>query len=304
MLFRSRILLVLLSASLLSAQSPAPQWQLDAGANLSFEVASIRPASSNRNTPTNLDLDPSDYFRYTGGPITASGTLINYLIFAYRIQDRSQADFIYAHLPAWTQQEYTLRATAAPNSTKDQLRLMMQSLLAERFHLKLHTELREQPIYALVLDEKPSRRPAPGLNPAPDDGLCAKPFDQPKPPPRPTSLSRSCQLFILRNGDLRQAHMDDYSLDQIAGNLVLASLGALDPRPVLNRTGLNGYYDFTVEFLPPSKHDGTSTPEAPLETPGATFEDALKQQAGLKLLKQTGPAPVYIIDRVEPPSEN
>jgi uncharacterized protein (TIGR03435 family) len=137
------ILILWFSASLLEAQSATPQWQLDAGTKLSFEVASIRPASPDARDSSNLDLDPSDYFRYNGGPITASGSLINYIIFAYKIQDRSAGDLIYKELPAWAQQEYVLRATTESKSSKDQLRLMVQSLLADRFHLKLHTELRE-----------------------------------------------------------------------------------------------------------------------------------------------------------------
>jgi uncharacterized protein (TIGR03435 family) len=294
------LLLLLLSALSVRAQSALPKWQLDAGTKLSFEVASLRPAAPGVNATTNLDLDPSDYFRYTGGPITTSGSLINYLIFAYKIQDRSQADFVYKQLPAWSQQEYVLRATTESKPTKDQLRLMVQSLLADRFHLKLHTELRDQPIYALVVDHQP----APGLTPAPDDGLCTRPFDQPKQPPHPKVLGRSCQLFILRKGDLRQAHMNDYTVDQIAGNLVLASLGALDPRPVLDKTGLSGSYDFVIEFLPPKRHTSETATDAPDEEPGATFEDALRQQAGLKLVKQTGDVPVLIVDHVEPPSDN
>jgi uncharacterized protein (TIGR03435 family) len=305
MLIRTRsctiVLLILLSAITLKAQSAIPQRQVDAGANLSFEVASLRPAAPSVNATTNLDLDPSDYFRYTGGPVTASGSLINYILFAYKIQDRAQADFIYKQLPVWTQQPYTLRATTAgSHPTKDQLRLMVQSLLADRFHFKLHTELRDQPVYDLVVDHQP----APGLTPAPDDGLCARPFDQPKPPPHPTVLPWSCQLVVFNKGDLRQARMQDYTLDQIAGNLIQASLGALDPRPVLNRTGLTGNFDFSIEFLPPKRHIGAPATDAAPEEPGATFEDALKQQAGLKLVKQTGPVPVYVIDHIEPPSEN
>lgn len=98
--------------------------------------------------------------------------------------------------------------------------------------------------------------------------------------------------------------MGDYTLDQIAGNLVLASLGELDPRPVLDKTGLNGHYDLDIDFLPPNKHTGTPSDDSPPQEPGATFEEALKRQAGLKLVKQTGTVPVYIIDRVEPPTEN
>ncbi len=274
--------------------------QIDEGTRVSFEVASLRPASPDVVEATNLDLDPSDYFRYTGGTIVASGSLINYIIFAYRIQDRSQADLIYSHLPNWKSQPYTLHATTASKPTKDQLRLMVQSLLADRFQLKLHMETRQLPVYALVVDHSP----APGLTREPDDALCAKPFDQPKPAPHSIVQPRSCQLIILNKGELRQARMGDYSLDQIAGNLFLASLGALDPRPILNKTGLDGYYDLDIEFLPPKKHTDTPTADPPTEEPGTSFEEALKRQAGLKLVKQTGAVPVYIIDRVEPPTEN
>ena len=301
MLSRSCIgFVILFSVFHLQAQSTTPQWQVIAGTNLAFEVASLRPASPDSKATTNLDLDPSDYFRYAGGSIIASGQLIDYLIFAYKIQDRSQAEFIYKQLPAWTHQRYTLRATAESKSTKDQLRLMVQSLLADRFHLKLHDETRERPIYALVIDHYP----APGLIPEPDDSLCARPLDQPKPPTGSTALPRSCQLVITNKGDLRQARMMDYTLNQIAGNLVLASLGALDARPVLNKTALNGNYDMDIVFLPPKTHIDTLTPDVSSEVPGANFEDALQQQAGLRLLKQTGAVPVYIIDHLEPPTEN
>lgn len=290
---RTSLLLALASLSVPLGQSP----QNAGGTHLSFEVASIRPASPGARDATNLDLDPSDFFRYVGGPVTASGSLINYIIFAYKIEDRSQADLIYSHLPAWTRQPYTLRATAAESKpTKDQFRLMVQSLLAERFQFKLHTEIRQLPIYALVVDHTP----APGLTPVPpDDTLCSKPFDQPKPPPHSSALPRSCQLIVFHNGDLRQVRMGDFSLTQVAGSLVLASMGALDARPVLDETGLKGRYDLDFEFLPPKKPSDTSP-----EEPGATFEEALKRQAGLKLVKQIGSVSVYVIDRLEPPTEN
>jgi len=97
--------------------------------------------------------------------------------------------------------------------------------------------------------------------------------------------------------------MMDWTLDQIAGSLVLSSSHALDPLPVINKTGLTGRYDFNIEYLPPQKRTQPTAEAAP-EEPGATFEEALKQQAGLKLIKQTGTVYVYVIDHVEPPSEN
>ncbi len=289
---------LLVLAAILSCQ--AQSTRNEAGPRLSFEVASIRPANPNARETTNLDLDPSDYFRYTGGPITASGALINYIIFAYKIQDRSEADLIYSHLPAWTKQPYTLRATTESGPTKDQLRVMVQSLLAERFQLKLHTENHELPVYALVVDHSP----APGLAPEPDDALCARPFDRPKSLPTSSVQTQSCGLIITDKGTLREARMGDYTLDEIAGNLTLASHGALDPRPIINKTGLRGHYDLDIEFLPPKRQTDAPTSELSAEEPGATFEEALKRQAGLKLIKQIGPIPVYIIDHIEPPTEN
>ncbi len=94
--------------------------------------------------------------------------------------------------------------------------------------------------------------------------------------------------------------MTDQTFGQIAGSLVLASRGALDPLPVLDKTGLSGRYDLDIEFLPPQKPTADATPEEP----GATFEEALKRQAGLRLVKQTGSVPVYVIDRIELPTEN
>jgi uncharacterized protein (TIGR03435 family) len=284
----SAILLVALATATLHAQStPAT--------SLTFEVASLRPASPDHYEPGNLDLDPSDYNRYQGGPIIASGPLVNYLLFAYKVPDRAQAELIDKQLPSWASQRYTLRATVEGKPTKDQIRLMVQSLLAERFHLKLHQEPRQLPLYALVLDHQP----APGLTPTSVPDLCAKPFDQPKRALNSKAIQPSCQPVVINYGNLRNVRMSDYTIDQIAGNLVLTSSHALDPLPVVDRTGLTGHYDFNIEYLPPKKHTDTTPDE-----PGATFEEALKQQAGLKLLKQNGTIPVYVIDHVEPPSEN
>jgi len=293
-------LLILSTSAPLHAQSTVPQSQIEAATHLSFEVASLRPSNPDHYESGNLDLDPSDYNRYPGGPITASGQLIQYLIFAYKISDRAQADVIYKQLPAWASQSYTLRATVEGKPTKDQIRLMVQSLLAERFHLKLHQEPRQLPIYALVLDHQP----AAGLTPTSSPGLCAQALDQQKPTANSKKIRPMCQLVVFYNGNLRNPRMSDYTMDQIAGNLVLSSSHALDPLPVINKTGLPGRYDFNIEYLPPKLHaDAPSADTTPSE-PGATFEDALKLQAGLKLLKQTGTVSVYIIDHVEPPTEN
>jgi uncharacterized protein (TIGR03435 family) len=89
----------------------------------------------------------------------------------------------------------------------------------------------------------------------------------------------------------------------IAGTLTgVGDLG----RPVLDQTGLTGKYDFLLEFAPdrrPGPEDGAAA-AAPLDNAGPGFEEALKQQLGLKLESQKGPVDVWIVDHVEPATVN
>jgi hypothetical protein len=157
MAFRSTLLLLatLLATPIvgIAQAAPMPEWENAAGGKLEFDVASVRPTQAQSSQSSNVDLDGSDYFRYTSGPIRASGSLINYIAFAYKIQDGVQYPSLYAQLPKWAQSEVFAVEARAPveKPTKDQIRLMMQSLLAERFGLRLHTEGRRQPVYALTL---------------------------------------------------------------------------------------------------------------------------------------------------------
>ena len=75
-------------------------------------------------------------------------------------------------------------------------------------------------------------------------------------------------------------------------------------RPVLDRTGLTGKFDFAIEFSP--QPDVPSAPDANFrpDPTGPTFMEALKEQLGLKLEPLTGPFDVLVIDNVEEPSAN
>ncbi len=70
-------------------------------------------------------------------------------------------------------------------------------------------------------------------------------------------------------------------------------------RQVIDRTGLMGTFDFTVEWS-----NLTGAPADALPDSGVTFLEALREQLGLKLVPQTGPVEVLVIDHVEQPSEN
>ena len=307
-----------LSVTSLVGQNPAsvPEWQKAAGGKLEFEVASVRPSQAQYSNSSNVDLDTSDFFRYTGGPIRTTGKLISYIGFAYKIQDGSQYPSLYAQLPKWAQDESFAVEARAPveKPTKDQIRLMMQSLLAERFGLRLHTEIKERPVYALTLSAPgkpglPLQRSKiagdPGLQAHPaDDKLCADPAaDHPhaKGDPYPPS----CQLIVFDLSDnLRRLRIMDYSMAEIAGQLggPMASIALLDPRPVVDQTGLTGHYDLNVDFARPPKPNAEVNHEAP--EPGLPFIEALKRQAGLELVKTTAPVVTYVIDAVQQPTPN
>ena len=298
--------LVALTASASAQTTTLPDWQTAAGGKLSFEVASVRQSAPNAPYSGNVDLEGSDYFlRYNGGLVRMDGLLVNYIAFAYKIEDTSQYPQLYAQLPKWTQTEqFFVEARPTGSPTKDQIRLMMQSLLADRFKLAIHTETRQLPLYALMLDQP--GKPGPRLHPHPDDGLCTKMPDKSTPTAK-NSLPPSCSLIIFTdNPQLPHMRMMDYTMEQIAGGLerVGVSRGGLDQIPVIDRTGLAGKFDINLEFQRQPKAGRPPDPEAEPEEPGPSFTEALKNQAGLKLVKQIGPVDVYIIDHIEPPSEN
>ena len=84
--------------------------------------------------------------------------------------------------------------------------------------------------------------------------------------------------------------------------VIAESFGSLNPmpRPVRDRTGIEGTFDFTVVWNPRIQD---FSPDPQIE-PGLSLLDALREQDGLKLEPQTGPVDVTVIDRAEHPAEN
>jgi uncharacterized protein (TIGR03435 family) len=99
--------------------------------------------------------------------------------------------------------------------------------------------------------------------------------------------------------------MVDVSVEQIASLLGGAAglIGGRDSRPILDNTGLTGKFDANIEFVKDSGAPGTEIGNDS-DAGGPTFTGALKDQLGLKLVKQTGPTSVFVIDHVEMPSAN
>ena len=156
-----------------------------------------------------------------------------------------------------------------PTQQREQIALMEQSLLADRFKLKVHFETRELPIYTLVI-----AKGGPKLTPAKEG--------------EPTRLS------AVTNGQLTATAV---TIDQFAHSPLLGP--ATHGQPVIDQTGLKGTYDFTLNSGP----EQPATPDAPAETDPPMFT-AIQQQLGLKLVPSKGPVEVIVIDHIEQPSAN
>jgi hypothetical protein len=136
-------------------QAPTPQWQIAAGDKMAFEVASVKlnksgEQSYHMNVPFLGDTNVS-----TGGLFSATNVpIINCIYLAYKLTG-NQYQLLLPQLPRWvTTERFDIEARAEGNPTKDQMRLMMQSLLADRFKLAIHHETRHVPIYAAVLSSR------------------------------------------------------------------------------------------------------------------------------------------------------
>jgi uncharacterized protein (TIGR03435 family) len=170
-----------------------------------------------------------------------------------------------AGLPAWGQDEHYVLNAKAPGDdaiTQEQARLMLRSLLAERFHLKIHNETRELSVYNLVI-----AKGGPKLaTPAPD-----------------------AQSMLIAGK--RGLQVTAGSMDQLATHL------SLDPhigRPVIDKTGLTGRYDYALTAW----GSGASDPNAP------SIFTAVQDQLGLKLEAAKAPIEVWVVDSAERPSGN
>jgi uncharacterized protein (TIGR03435 family) len=287
-----------------TAQPAMPDWQTEAGGKLAFDVASVKQNKCGLPPEcpltTNVSLVPGDFYSPNGGVLRLTNwNFMPFIVFAYKL-NANQYKSLTDQLPKWTKTErFDIEARAANSSpTKDQMRLMMQSLLADRFKLMVHTESRQLPVFALVLD-KPGKL-GPQLRSHSDDPPCA-PSDSPEPLAKVGGgYPAMCGINL---GGIASGRRNLTARD-VPMELIGSWLGATGPlsRPVFDQTGLRGTFDFKIEWTP--KFNGPPPPNFQPDPSGPTFLEALKDQLGLKLESQTGPVDVLVIDHIEEPSPN
>lgn len=292
------------------AAIPLAAQPAESPAKLEFDVASIKPNRAgfppNGPAPNSIfPLGPGDIFVPSGGFFSAiNQTLFTYLRFSYK-ELWFQTEYILPQLPAWAKTErYDIQGRVEGNPTKDDMRLMMQSLLIDRCKLKLHYETRQVPVFALVLDKpgKIGRQ----LEPHSDDPPCSTSFE--KPASYNQLQATTSHGYPVPCGGMQYIPTKGIGIArQGARNMTMAfvakSLGPIGnfDRPIVDRTGLAGNFDFAIEWTPRSNRP---LPEGVDEPPGPSFQEAMKQQLGLKLEPQKAPIEVIIIDHIERPSEN
>lgn len=216
-------------------------------------------------------------------------------------------------LPAWVKtSRYDIQAKVAPEDAPkleklkvDQRASMLLPLLEDRFNLKYHHEVRELPSYSLVIAKGGSKLkastvpdqpplPAPGDDPK-ADGPGGGPHSGSGPNPRQGGFVR-----MMGPGHIEATGADLQPLTRILSQ----SLG----RTVVDKTGLSGLYDYTLNWTPdnaapPPK--GPLPPEVVMPDPnGPSLFTALDEQLGLKLESEKGKVDVIVIDHIEPPSAN
>jgi uncharacterized protein (TIGR03435 family) len=268
-----------------------------------FDVASVRENRSEEQRYSNFPLNPGPQYGVHDGLLIARNMpLLQYIVFAWK-PDMFQIQTFRDRLPDWARtSRFDIQARAQGNPTKDEMRWIMQSLLVERFHIEVHHEMREVPVYALIL-AKPEKM-GPDLKPHPeDDPACLKmQLPQTVAGAYPGGCGLAAAIAPQATGSVA---VGGYNMTMAAVATALGGAGNVVDRPVVDKTGLMGKFDFTVEFVPETNDrradDGGSFSS---QSSGPTFYEALREQLGLRMVAQRGVADVIIIDHLERPKKD
>jgi uncharacterized protein (TIGR03435 family) len=196
-------------------------------------------------------------------------------------------------LPSWADSErYTIEAKSQGNPGAGTMRgPMLQALLEDRFALKIRRETREGRVYLVTVAKGGPKLP-------PFQGGCA-PISLAHPVPLPAGQN-SCRASFQAKGANQM--FDDPGFDMDSFALWITRAGGFDG-PLLNKTGLTGYFHFHVEFLSNRKPgDPGFTPTD--DPPFPSIFTAMQQQLGLKVEAGKGPREFLVVDHLEKPSEN
>jgi uncharacterized protein (TIGR03435 family) len=264
-----------LNGQVLQADSPLP----------SFDVATIRPSKS----------DPLRTVR-SASELQMHDVTVRYLIEqAYNIPWTNGSKDRIRGGPGWIDSDYfDVDAKVAPEAAvtlqqmpeeqrRSQMNLRLQTLLADRLKLKVHSETHQQPVFAIVTGK---------------DG----------PKLTPVSSAEGHQdlgISVRYNGQAAQMTAKGVTLAALAN--WLTGYSEMGGQLVVDQTGLTQRYDFDLNWtreraLTNAEQNGQS--ETPASASGPSLLTALQEQLGLKLVKTRAPVEIIVIDSIERPTEN
>jgi uncharacterized protein (TIGR03435 family) len=258
-----------------------------------FEVASVKPSQESRFMTV----------RPLPGRLTANAPVRLLMQNAYEVQAFQILDG-----PAWINSEYyDIDAKTDGNVSRAQTFLMLQSLLEDRFGLKIHRETRDLPVYSLVAakggSKLPSWKEGSCVESAPDGLLQSASGRVPPPGGGPPALAPCGGLRVM---------LDVSGAKMLGGKIAMAefarTLSMTLGRTVIDKTGLTGLYDVKLDFvpdeataaLPPPPPDAATA----LDARNPSILTALQEQLGLRLESTKDPVEVLVVDHVARPATN
>jgi uncharacterized protein (TIGR03435 family) len=237
-----------------------------------FEVASVRPNTTNGQ--------PSGATPQRSGDLVMFHNTQPFSLIYYAYHLKGNYELVGYTPPPDTWSWVDVDARAGADATDDQVRLMVQSLLEDRFKLKIHRETKDFPGYQLSIATGKAK-----LTPSSEVPMKVT-IDGRTFTPGP-----GCGTAGMRDGShtiCRAATMET----------IAAQLSNSLKAPVVDRTGLTGTYDLHLRYIPDERALD------PNMEPGPSLTRALQEDFGLTLKKGTAPVEVLVIDHMEKPSEN
>jgi len=256
------LIVAAMAVSVIRAQAPPPRPKFDA-----FDVATIKPVESNTKRGRFITIQGNNRF------VGQDYTLKLLIAAAYSLNPKTISGE-----PEWVDSQHYDITAITPGDvrpTRDEQMSMLRSLLAERFKLSFHREPKEFSIYVLGLAKGGPK-------------LKASTAASDAPPAVLSTVFPGRILLPARNVTM--------------GEFTSMMQRAMLDRPVVDRTGLTGRYDFDLEWAPDETQFGGDIPPAPADSQLAPLFVALQEQLGLRLEATRGTVDALVVDKAERPT--
>jgi len=245
-------------------------------------------------------IKPSVPVTGSNGMIVLSGTTVRrYIRTAFAPASVSLAPSQVIGGPEWIDKD-TYTITGKPSAdlevalrkmTNDergvQQHMMQQSLLADRFHLKVHSEVRVMSVYALV-PAKGGLKIKEVAAPPPPDPL------NPPPPLGPNAPVRPGTSMMMMSAGSRTLKAGATTMTSFVSRISTE----MGDRPMIDQTGFTGYFDVELKWAPLDSATTSDSSDLP------SLATALEETLGIKLVATKGPVEIVVIDSIDHPSEN